>query len=179
MIEIREVLPAEFETVGELTVQSYVGGGFVAGGSPYAERLRDTATRVEQGRVLVAVLGDEVVGSLTIAEPGTPFADVAQKGELEFRMLAVSPQARGSGAGTALVRAVIAEAYDRGDHSVVISTQPEDGRCPSYLRPQRFRPRSRAGVGADSRYGTDRHGSRPGLISQPGQPSTVATIPAR
>ena len=126
MIEIREVLPAEFETVGELTVQSYVGGGgFVAGGSPYAERLRDTATRVEQGRVLVAVLGDEVVGSLTIAEPGTPFADVAQKGELEFRMLAVSPQARGSGAGTALVRAVIAEAYDRGDHSVVISTQPE------------------------------------------------------
>ncbi|MFI8658805.1 GNAT family N-acetyltransferase [Rhodococcus qingshengii] len=113
MIEIREVLPAEFETVGELTVQSYVGGGFVVGGSPYAERLRDTATRVEQGRVLVAVLGDEVVGSLTIAEPGTPFADVAQKGELEFRMLAVSPQARGSGAGTALV------------HSVVISTQPE------------------------------------------------------
>src|SRR3546814_5748950 len=68
------ILPAEFETVGELTVQSYVGGGFVAGGSPYAERLRDTATRVEQGRVLVAVLGDEVVGSLTIAEPGTPFA---------------------------------------------------------------------------------------------------------
>ncbi|XGU19936.1 hypothetical protein ACETU7_00385 [Rhodococcus sp. 3Y1] len=63
-------------------MQSYVGGGFVAGGSPYAERLRDTATRVEQGRVLVAVLGDEVVGSLTIAEPGTPFADVAQKGEL-------------------------------------------------------------------------------------------------
>ncbi|CAN5349667.1 GNAT family N-acetyltransferase [Rhodococcus sp. ARC_M13] len=125
MIEIREVLPAEFETVGELTLQSYVGGGFVAGGSPYAERLRDTATRVEQGRVLVAVLGEEVVGSLTIAEPGTPFADVAQKGELEFRMLAVSPQARGSGAGTALVRAVIAEAYDRGDHSVVISTQPE------------------------------------------------------
>ncbi|MDV6267340.1 GNAT family N-acetyltransferase [Rhodococcus globerulus] len=125
MIEIREILPNEFDTVGELTVQAYVGGGFVAEGTPYAERLRDTATRAQDGRVLVAVLSDRVVGSLTVAEPGTPFADVAQAGELEFRMLAVSPDARGSGAGTALVRAVIAEAYDRGDHSVVMSTQPE------------------------------------------------------
>ncbi|MCJ0903417.1 GNAT family N-acetyltransferase [Rhodococcus sp. ARC_M6] len=125
MIEIREVFPNEFETVGELTVQAYVGGGFVDEGSPYVESLRDTATRAEQGRVLVALLGDRVVGSLTLAEPGTPFADVAQTGELEFRMLAVSPDARGTGAGTALVRAVIAEAYDRGDQSVVMSTQPE------------------------------------------------------
>lgn len=125
MIEIREVLPTEFETVGELTVQAYVGGGFVEDGSPYSVRLRDTATRVEHGRVLVAVRDNRVVGSLTVAEPGTPFADIAKTGELEFRMLAVSPDARGSGAGTALVRAVIAEAYDRGDHTVVMSTQPE------------------------------------------------------
>ncbi|WP_424806197.1 GNAT family N-acetyltransferase [Rhodococcus sp. 27YEA15] len=125
MIEIREVAPGEYDIVGELTVRTYVDGGFVEAGSPYVERLRDTATRVEQGRVLVAVLGDEVVGSVTVAEPGSPLADIAVKDELEFRMLAVSAESRGTGAGTALVRAVIAEAYERGDQSVVISTQPK------------------------------------------------------
>lgn len=45
-------------------------------------------------------------------------------------MLAVSPDARGSGVGSALVRHVLDTAYDRGDRAVVMSTQPdmEDAR---------------------------------------------------
>lgn len=125
MITIRPADPADFDAVADLTVDSYVGGGFVAEASSYVARLRDTASRAEQAEVLVAEWDGEVIGSVTIAEPNTPFSDVAQPGELEFRMLAVSSVARGKGAGSALVRYVLDTAYDRGLHGVVISTEPE------------------------------------------------------
>ncbi|TQF67183.1 GNAT family N-acetyltransferase [Rhodococcus spelaei] len=125
MITIRPVDPADFDAVAHLTVDTYVGGGFVAESSNYVARLRDTAARADQAEVVVAEMNGEVVGSVTIAEPGSPFADVASTGELEFRMLAVSPDSRGKGAGSALVRHVLDAAYDRGLHAVVISTEPE------------------------------------------------------
>ncbi|CRK54087.1 conserved hypothetical protein [Rhodococcus sp. RD6.2] len=125
MITIRPAEPTDFDAVADLTVESYVSGGFVAEASAYVQRLRDTAGRSDQAEVVVAELDGEVVGSVTIAEPGTPFSDVATDGELEFRMLAVSPAARGRGAGSALVRHVLDAAYDRGLRAVVISTEPE------------------------------------------------------
>lgn len=125
MIDIRPVTPADYETVGELTADVYIAGGFVSEADEYAERLRDTAARAEQAAVVVAEVGGEIVGSVTIAEPESPFADVAETGELEFRMLAVAPTARGKGVGSALVRHVLDVAYERGDRAVVISTQPE------------------------------------------------------
>ncbi|MFD4292632.1 GNAT family N-acetyltransferase [Rhodococcus sp. NPDC058505] len=125
MITVRPADPADFDAVAALTVDSYVGGGFVAETSTYVERLRDTASRAEDAEVLVAEWDGEVVGSVTIAEPGSPFADVARPGELEFRMLAVSSAARGKGAGSALVRHVLDTAYDRGLQAVVLSTEPE------------------------------------------------------
>ncbi|MFF0814368.1 GNAT family N-acetyltransferase [Rhodococcus sp. NPDC003318] len=125
MITIRPVDPADFDAVADLTVESYVGGGFVAEASSYVRHLRDTAGRAEQAEVVVAEWQGEVVGSVTIAEPGTAYSDVARTGELEFRMLAVSSAARRKGAGSALVRHVLDAAYDRGLHAVVISTEPE------------------------------------------------------
>ena len=124
MIEIREVAAAEWEAVGDLTAQAYIGGGFVDADGPYSAHLRDTARRVKQASVLVAVIDDRIVGSVTVAEPTSSYADIAEPGELEFRMLAVAPDARGSGVGSALVRRVMDIAYDRGDHAVVLSTQP-------------------------------------------------------
>ncbi|MGF7124174.1 GNAT family N-acetyltransferase [Rhodococcus sp. TAF43] len=125
MIDIRPVTPADYDTVGELTADVYIDGGFVSDSDMYAERLRDTATRADQADVVVALVDGEIVGSVTIAEPESPFADVAEKGELEFRMLAVAASARGKGVGSALVRHVLDVAYDRGDRAVVISTQPD------------------------------------------------------
>lgn len=177
MIEIRDVTAAEYESVGELTVRTYVGGGFVEGGSVYAERLRDTAIRVDQGRVLVAVNDDRVVGSVTIARPGGPLADVANEDEIEFRMLAVAPDARGSGSGTALVRAVLDYARGCGARSVVLSTRPEmvdarriydrNGFVPVPERDWEPMPGMRLTVLAHH------------LGRTPSQPRTVATIPAR
>ncbi|WP_433605805.1 GNAT family N-acetyltransferase [Prescottella agglutinans] len=125
MIDIRPATPADYEIVGELTADVYIGGGFVSVTDTYADSLRDTASRAEQADVVVAEVDGEIVGSVTIAEPASPFADVAEKGELEFRMLAVSETARGKGVGSALVRHVLDVAYERGDRAVVISTQSD------------------------------------------------------
>ncbi|QNG19282.1 GNAT family N-acetyltransferase [Rhodococcus triatomae] len=125
MIDIRDAVPEDYETVADLTVIAYIGGGFVDAHSPYAVRLRDTASRAEKARVRVAEMNGEVVGSVTLAEPATPYADVAQDGELEFRMLAVTPDARGCGVGSALVRDVLDIAYDQGCRAVVMSTQAD------------------------------------------------------
>ncbi|WP_420753940.1 GNAT family N-acetyltransferase [Rhodococcus sp. O3] len=124
MIEIRRVSPDEYETVGDLTVDVYVGGGFVEPDDPYVARLRDTATRDAQGEVVVAVADGEIVGSLTLAEPKSRLADIAEEDELELRMLAVAPAARRRGVGSALVRHALDTAYERGDRAVVISTEP-------------------------------------------------------
>lgn len=125
MLTIRPADPADYDAVSDLTVVAYVGGGYVADASGYVERLRDTATRAAQAEVVVAEWEGEIVGSVTIAEADSPFADVANPGELEFRMLAVAPSARGRGAGSALVRHVLDVAYDRGLAAVVISTEPQ------------------------------------------------------
>ncbi|NLG54146.1 MAG: GNAT family N-acetyltransferase [Rhodococcus sp.] len=122
MIEIRDIRPEDYEKVADLTAISYVGGGFVDALSPYASRLRDTAFRAKKARVRVAELGGEVVGSVTVANHDSTFADVAQDGEIEMRMLAVTPEARGTGVGSALVRDVLDIAYDQGSQAVVMST---------------------------------------------------------
>ncbi|MVU76408.1 GNAT family N-acetyltransferase [Nocardia sp. ET3-3] len=123
-VVIRDAEPGDFAAVGDLTVEVYVGEGHVNPRSLYVAELADTGTRAESAEVLVAVRGDEVLGSLTIARPGTPFADIARPGELEFRMLAVSKRARGLGVGTTLVERVIETARVEGFEAVVLTTMP-------------------------------------------------------
>ncbi len=119
---IREVRVEEYATVGALTVEVYVGEGHVDAESPYVAELFDAATRASAAGVLVAARGDEVLGSLTVTRPGTPYAVVAEPGELEFRMLAVAKRARGAGVGTALVNTVVDTARAEGFTSVVLAT---------------------------------------------------------
>ncbi|MGW4773933.1 GNAT family N-acetyltransferase [Nocardia sp. NPDC004278] len=121
---IRTARPDEYDAVGDLTVQVYVGEGYVRAGSPYVTQLADIAHRADAAQVLVAVHGDQVVGALAVARPGTPYAEIARPGELEFRMLAVSKSARGLGAGTALIRTVIELARAESFDAVVLTTMP-------------------------------------------------------
>ncbi|WP_433565403.1 GNAT family N-acetyltransferase [Nocardia sp. CA-151230] len=123
-VEIRVAEPGDYPAIGELTVEVYVGEGHVNPRSPYVEELADTATRAAAAEILVAVRDGELLGSLTMARPGTPFADIARPGELEFRMLAVSKGARGLGIGTALMRRVIDTARAEGFGAVVLTTMP-------------------------------------------------------
>ncbi|MFE1414967.1 GNAT family N-acetyltransferase [Streptomyces sp. NPDC085524] len=124
-IVIRAARPAEYEELGEITAQAYVGDGLLGSGEAfYAGVLRDVAGRAAHGEVLVAVHEGAVLGGVTFAPPGSPLADIAGPGEAEFRMLAVSREARGRGAGEALVRACTARARElEGVTHLVLSTQ--------------------------------------------------------
>ncbi len=106
-VRIRPVGPDDFAAIALLTVSTYVGEGHVHPESLYVAELSDTGTRAREAEILVAERDGDLLGSLTIARPGTPYADIARPGELEFRMLAVAERARGAGVGTALVRTVI------------------------------------------------------------------------
>ncbi len=96
----------------------------------YLPVLADTASRAEDGEVLVA-LDDagNVLGSVTFAAPPSPLAELSREDEAEFRMLGVSPTARGRGVGTALVQACLDRARELGKAGIVISTEPDMHRA--------------------------------------------------
>ncbi|MFE3541498.1 GNAT family N-acetyltransferase [Nocardia sp. NPDC059177] len=121
-LEIRPAHPSEYDEISALTVDVYVGDGYVSPDDAYVTELGDVAHRAAAAEVLVAVHDDRIAGSLTVAKPGTPYAEIALPGELEFRMLAVAKRARGLGAGTALVHAVLAAARAGGYEAVALTT---------------------------------------------------------
>ncbi|GGU53414.1 GNAT family N-acetyltransferase [Streptomyces lavendofoliae] len=127
-ITIRAVRPEEHRALAEVTARAYLGDGLLAFGESdeYLIDLRDVPRRAAEAQVLVAVGEDErVLGGVTfVAGPGTPWADLAQNGEAELRMLAVTPVARRRGAGEALVRACVERAREvEGCRRLVLSSQ--------------------------------------------------------
>ncbi|MFE1185298.1 MULTISPECIES: GNAT family N-acetyltransferase [Streptomyces] len=126
-VTIRPVRAEEYEALGEITAQAYIGDGLLdfGTGDPYLEQLRAVGRRAAEALVLAAVdAGGELLGGVTYVAPGSPWADVAGPDEAEFRMLAVSGTARGRGAGEALVRACVDRARAAGGLSgIVLSTQ--------------------------------------------------------
>lgn len=111
---IREALPEEWPEIGELCVDAYTrGSGFPAGTDGYVHVLRDVEARAPHGTVLVAFAQGRLVGTVTVLESGTRLAEVARDDEMEFRFMAVAPDAWRSGVGRTLVEAVIARAADR------------------------------------------------------------------
>ena len=119
-MRVRAARAEELDAVGELTAAAYVADGMDPDDS-YVEVLADAARRATDAELLVAVDADErLLGTVTMCEPGTPWAEVSRPGELEFRMLAVTPAARGRGVGERLTRAVVDRARERGAHRVVL-----------------------------------------------------------
>jgi ribosomal protein S18 acetylase RimI-like enzyme len=121
-LTIREAREDELGAVGELTINAYRADGFHTTG-PYALQLADARPRAEEAELLVAV--DDtgaVLGTVTVAPPGSPWVEVSAPDELEFRMLAVSPAARGRGVGEALTRRVIERAGELGLRAVTLSS---------------------------------------------------------
>jgi ribosomal protein S18 acetylase RimI-like enzyme len=125
-ITIRQVEPAEYDTLGQITARAYLQDGLLDFGEDdwYLGELKDVAKRAAAAEVLVATQGDRLLGGVTLVPSGGPMADIARPGEAEIRMLAVAHEARGRGAGEALVRACVdrARATD-GCAGMVLSTQ--------------------------------------------------------
>ena len=115
---------AAVAAAGDVTVAAYAEFGR-APGDPYTEKLRDAAARAREAELWVAEIGGTVVGTVTVALPGSVWQEVARDGEGEFRMLAVSPAARGRGVGEALVALVLERCRAAGCASVVLSSMTD------------------------------------------------------
>ena len=101
----------------------YVGEGYTTAERASAFQKRE---RLEPaGEMLIAVDGDgRIGGAVLFLHVVSELRQLAYDGEREFRLLGVHPDARGTGAGEALVRACLERALDAGADRVVIWSQP-------------------------------------------------------
>jgi ribosomal protein S18 acetylase RimI-like enzyme len=109
--------------VAELTAAVYRGEGFSS--ADYEPALRDVTSRAASATVLVAEVDGRLVGAVTVATRGGEWAEQAVPGEAVIRMLVVAADARGSGAGEALVRACLDVAREDGCTLVRLSSQED------------------------------------------------------
>ncbi len=136
-MEIRQVRPAEHESLGELTVAAYAAIDPDALDDDYTAELRDVAGRVVGADVLVAVDGDgAVLGGVTyVPGPESPWAEFTEPDAAGIRMLAVASEAQGRGIGQALSRATVDRARAAGKGQIVLhSTDRMTAAHRMYLR---------------------------------------------
>lgn len=120
-VVVRRAAPADLAAAGEVTVAAYAE--FTQGPDDhYIALLRDAARRDREAELWVAERDGSVVGTVTIALPGSPWREIAAEDEGEFRMLAVSPDARRQGIGEELTRLVMDRFRSLGFRAVVLSS---------------------------------------------------------
>lgn len=122
-IIIRAATPDEYAAIAELTLAAYEAGGHLDGEEDYRDTLADVAGRAAAGEILVAADGTELLGSVFLVRTGSSYSEIAEPGEVEFRMLAVSPKAQRRGIGERLVRACLDRARAGGAAAVAISAR--------------------------------------------------------
>ena len=125
-MRLRRATQQDYQAVGEVTVAAYEP--FTLGPEdPYLEHLRNAAARDAQAELWVATAddGDRVVGTVTLCREGSPWRELADHDEGEFRMLAVAPDARRSGVGESLVRLVLDRFREEGATAIVMSSLNE------------------------------------------------------
>jgi ribosomal protein S18 acetylase RimI-like enzyme len=117
---VRDARASEFARVGELTIAAYeaLPVDHLWGG--YAAEIRNVRARVASADVIVAIVDDRVQGAVTLAaDPASPWLEWTEPDEVQFRLLAVDPSARGRGVGEMLVRECLTRA---GARPVLIHT---------------------------------------------------------
>ncbi len=128
---LRPARPDEADAVGALTVAGYDADAYLTlpDGSfdhEYGGWLADGATRARDGVLMVAVDGEQLLGTVTWCPPGSPFREISTRDDqAEFRTLSVAPEARGRGVGSALVDWCITEARTTGLSEILICSLPE------------------------------------------------------
>jgi ribosomal protein S18 acetylase RimI-like enzyme len=100
--------------VGRLTAEAYVGDALLDAEDGYVDQLVDATRRAREAEVWVAVAGGEVLGTVTFCAVGSAYREIGRDDEGEFRMLAVSPAARGRGVGRVLVERCLARSGELG-----------------------------------------------------------------
>ena len=123
-ITVRPAVAADYGAIARITRDSYLAAGyFDSADHPYMKQIQDVARRAAKATIWVAERDGQVVGSVTLAVAGEPYADIALDDELEFRMLVVDPAVQRSGAGQAMVEAIIEHARSLdGIRAVALTT---------------------------------------------------------
>lgn len=109
-LSFRRAVLADFPEVRRITRDAYLRAGHFAADHPYMSVLEDVEHRAEHAQVWVAESAGKVVAAVTLTFAGQPYSEIAQDGELEFRMLAVDPPHQGGGVGRAVVREILGHA---------------------------------------------------------------------
>lgn len=127
-MKIHEARPEEYEEAGRVTALAYSEFAMPAdeGWEDYLGMIADVPGRADRTVVLVAVVGDRVVGSATIEMDATIGDDDEElpPGGACLRMLGVDPSMRGRGAGRALVEAAIDRCRAAGKRELMLRTTP-------------------------------------------------------
>ncbi|BCW70256.1 GNAT family N-acetyltransferase [Arthrobacter sp. NicSoilB8] len=123
-ILIRPAGPADFDAIARITRDAYLAAGYFEDADhPYMRQIQDVARRAAHATIWVAERDGVILGSVTLAVAGEPYADIALGDELEFRMLVVDPSVQRSGAGKAMVQAILDHARSLpGIHAVALTT---------------------------------------------------------
>ncbi len=123
-ILVRPIRAEEIAFASEQRFAAYSADLEITG--DYAEEVRDVARHVETAEVWVAVEEEtgRVLASVTLPRPGETL-HLGRPGELEFRLLAVDPDARRRGLGRLLTQFVIDTARERGATRVVMNSGTE------------------------------------------------------
>lgn len=125
-ITVRPAVETDFDAVARITRDSYLAAGYFDDADhPYMRKVQDVALRAGEATIWVAERAGTVIGSVTLALAGEPYADIALHDELEFRMLVVDPAVQRSGAGKAMVEAIIGHARSLPGISAVALTTGE------------------------------------------------------
>lgn len=136
-MEIRPARPEEYKSVGELTIAAYrtLPVDHLWGG--YDEEIRSVDLRAKDATILVAVEGgsQHLLGAVTFVDnPGSPWHEWAAPDEVQVRLLAVAPEARGRGVAEALMRDCMGRATAAGMRLVLHTTPHMDAAQRLYTR---------------------------------------------
>ena len=123
-IAVRDITAADYDAVARITADAYLGAGYFDSVEyPYMQKIMRVGQRAAVASMIVAERDGVVIGSATLAVEGEEWADIALPGELEFRLLVVDPAVQRSGAGAAMVQAILERArHTEGLHAVSLTT---------------------------------------------------------
>jgi predicted N-acetyltransferase YhbS len=127
-LDIRTARPSDREAIREVTLAAYQQYVAVMPSHwpDYRQNILATLAEVEPERQIVAEQEGAIVGTVLIYPAGTTFPDrdgaSARLEWPEVRLLAVAPEARGQGVGTALMQACIRRARESGATALTLHT---------------------------------------------------------
>ena len=122
-VEVRLALPDDVAPAAAVLVAAYRDRGFLDDAEDgYEAYLANTGSRAREAELYVALVDGIVVGTVAFCPNGSPWGEIAEPGEGEFRMLGVASSAGGAGVGRLLVERCLSRSRELGYHAVVLSS---------------------------------------------------------